>query len=63
MSLFQDLVEAIPALTPEDFNPISGSILLQDDSDGKSAFIAKWEYSEPIPDGFKLGKQHNLYRL
>ena len=56
MSLFNDLVEAIPALTPEDFNPISGSILLQDDSDGKGAFIAKWEYSEPIPDGFKLGK-------
>ena len=31
-------------------------IVIQDDSDGLDACIAKWEYSEPIPKGLKLGK-------
>ena len=33
-----------------------GSILLQDDNDGVGAYIAKWEYSKPIPNGLSLGK-------
>ena len=55
MSLFQDLKEALPELTNKDFG-IMGSIVLQDDSDGLGAYIAKWDYSKPIPEGFKLGK-------
>ena len=47
---------AIPSLKDEDFSPMLGSILLQDDSDGQGPFIAKWEYSEPLPEGFKVGK-------
>ena len=41
----------------------NGTIILQNDSDGAGAYIAKWEYSKPIPDGLTLGKptkQHNL---
>ena len=56
MTLFERLVEVYPELTSEDFNPIFGSILLQDDSDGLGAYIAKWEYSKPIPEGLTLGK-------
>ena len=56
MTLFERLVEAYPELTSEDFNPIFGSILLQDDSDGFGAYIAKWEYSKPIPEGLTVGK-------
>ena len=56
MSLYDDLVDALPELTEADFAPTTGTILLQDDSDGLGAYIAKWEYSQPIPDGLTLGK-------
>jgi len=55
MDLFTQITTAYPELTKDDFG-IKGSIGLQDDSDGLGAFIAKWEYSKPIPDGLKLGK-------
>jgi hypothetical protein len=55
MSLLQDLKDVLPELTDEDFSP-SGTIMLQDDSDGLGAYIAKWEYPQPIPAGLKLGK-------
>jgi hypothetical protein len=55
MDLFEQIVAVYPELTNEDFGS-RGSIMLQDDSDGLGAFIAKWEYSKPIPKGLKLGK-------
>jgi hypothetical protein len=55
MSLYDDLIVTIPELTDEDFNPKHGSILLADDGDGIQ-YIAKWEYSKPLPDGMKVGK-------
>jgi hypothetical protein len=30
--------------------------LLKNDSDDQGDYIAKWEYSKPIPAGLKLGK-------
>lgn len=54
-SLWQEIVEVYPELTPEDFID-SGSIKLVNDSDGHGDYIAKWEYSKPIPEGLKLGK-------
>ena len=56
MTLYEQICDAYPELTDADFNPQGGCILLCDDSDGLSAYIAKWEYSKPIPDGLKLGK-------
>ena len=56
MDLLKEITESYPELTMEDFSPKNGSILLQDDSDGKGAYIAKWEYSKPIPTGLKVGK-------
>ena len=55
MDLFTRLKEIYPELENEDFNPILGSIYLRDDGDGIQ-YIEKWEYSKPIPKGFKLGK-------
>jgi hypothetical protein len=57
MALYDDLIAALPELAdkPDEFL-IEGSIRLRDDSDGQGAYIEKWEYSKPIPEGFKLGK-------
>ncbi len=56
MTLCEQIMAVYPDLKNEDFHPWSGCILLNDDSDGLGAYIAKWEYSQPIPDGMKLGK-------
>jgi hypothetical protein len=59
MELIDKIIEVYPELAENDFaafSPDSGLILLQDDSDGVGAYIAKWEYSQPIPEGLSLGK-------
>ena len=53
--MYEKIIEVYPELTDTDFDPIRGSIHLKDDGDGV-AYIAKWEYSKPIPTGLKLGK-------
>ena len=54
-TLYEQIVEIYPEL--EDSQElIRGSIRLQNDSDGAGDYIAKWDYSKPIPAGLKLGK-------
>jgi len=55
MTLYEQIIAAYPELTDADFGSF-GCIELQDDSDGQGAFIAKWEYSKPLPNGMKVGK-------
>ena len=55
MALYDDIISIYPLLTAEDFNPKRGVIQLNDDGDG-ICYISKWEYSEPLPTGLKLGK-------
>jgi hypothetical protein len=55
MDLHNKIVEAYPEITNADFMPTEGAILLKDDGDGIQ-YIAKWEYSQPIPEGLSLGK-------
>ena len=55
MELWQQIIEAYPEINPSDDFARLG-IYLQDDSDGVGAYIAKWEYSQPIPEGLSLGK-------
>jgi hypothetical protein len=55
MELFKIIMTKYPEIGIEEFGPY-GSIKLQDDSDGKGVYIAEWNYSEPIPDGLKIGK-------
>lgn len=55
MELWEKIIEAYPEINPtDDFDKLG--IYLQNDSDGEGAYIAKWEYSKPIPKGLKLGK-------
>jgi hypothetical protein len=55
MTLWEQIMAVYPELTDADFGR-EGSISLRDDSDGQGAYIAKWEYSKPIPKDMKLGK-------
>jgi hypothetical protein len=56
MTLYEQLISALPALTETDFAPFTGTIVLRDDSDGQGAYIEKWEHALPLPNGFKVGK-------
>ena len=55
MILYEQIIDTYPELANgKEFENLV--IMLQDDSDGQGAYIAKWEYSKPIPDGLTLGK-------
>lgn len=56
MDLWSSIVEVYPELTDDDFNFMTGSIWLRNDGDGAGDYIAKWEYSKPLPKGMKIGK-------
>jgi hypothetical protein len=43
MILKDKIIEIYPTLTINDFSP-TGTIVLQNDSDGKGDYIAKWEH-------------------
>ena len=43
MTLFDKIISLYPTLTPFDFG-FNGTITLQNDSDGKGDYIAKWEH-------------------
>jgi hypothetical protein len=51
-----DLYEKIIAIYPElkDFGFADGVITLQNDSDGKGDYIAKWEHTLPRPTDEQL---------
>jgi hypothetical protein len=55
MSLFDDITAVYPELTSADFG-ICSQIILSDDLDVVGEYIAKWEYSKPLPNGMKVGK-------
>ena len=44
MTLPEKIKQLYPELIEDDFNPITGTILLQNDSDGRGDYIAKWEH-------------------
>ena len=53
--MYEEIIATYPELVDADFDPIRGSIHLKDDGDGV-VYLAKWEYSKPLPKGLKLGK-------
>lgn len=55
MALYDDLIAALPELENGDAFK-NNLIVLQNDSDGAGDFISEWNYSKPIPAGFKVGK-------
>lgn len=44
MTLYKKIITIYPELKQEDFLPLVGVILLQNDSDGRGDYIAKWEH-------------------
>ena len=44
MELVDKIKKIYPQLINEDFSPMTGTILLQNDSDGRGDYIAKWEH-------------------
>jgi len=56
MGLQEKIKALYPQLTEEDFMPNRGSIRVQNDSDGKGDYIAKWEHPTlPRPTDEQLG--------
>lgn len=55
MTIYDTIIEVYPELA-DSYNFYNGTIVLQNDSDGLGDYIAKWDYSKPIPDGLTLGK-------
>lgn len=58
MDLYSQIIAVYPELTiTTESNEffVGKSIELKDDGDGVQ-YIAKWDYSKPLPDGMKLGK-------
>jgi hypothetical protein len=43
MNLYEKIKQLYPSLTDKDFD-LKGTITLQNDSDGKGDYIAKWEH-------------------
>jgi len=56
MNLLEKILKEYPELADNNLAAFRNTINLQDDSDGKGAYIAKWDYEKPIPAGLKLGK-------
>jgi hypothetical protein len=55
MQLWEKIVAAYPEIDPtDDFEKLG--IVLVDNSNGQGAYIEKWTYHKPIPEGLKLGK-------
>jgi hypothetical protein len=48
MSLYDLIIAELPELTDSDLF-YKGAITLRNDSDGTGDYIAKWEYSKPVP--------------
>jgi len=42
--MFEKITSIYPELTIADFHPVRGSILIQNDSDGKGDYIAFWNH-------------------
>jgi hypothetical protein len=57
MTLYDKIMALYPSLIQEDFTPISGTISLKNDSDGKGDYIAKWEHptlAKPTDDALGI---------
>lgn len=57
MTLHQKIRSLYPSLTEVDFLPVVGTILLQNDSDGRGDYIAKWDHPDyPRPTDEQLAE-------
>jgi len=52
--LYDQIMKIYPNLSVYDFNPVNGTILLQNDSDEKGSYIKKWTNINPQPTAEQL---------
>jgi hypothetical protein len=45
MTLYEKILAIYPELTGEDFMPGRGTIMLQNDSDGRGDYIRQWDHA------------------
>jgi hypothetical protein len=45
MTLYEKIKQIYPELTSEDFTPGRGTIMLQNDSDGRGDYIRSWTHA------------------
>jgi hypothetical protein len=56
MTLYEKIIALYPELTDADFIPSTGTITLQNDSDGKGDYIKLWNHPTlPRPTDEQLG--------
>ena len=56
MTLYEKIISIHSSLTDEDFFGIKPTVTLQNDSDGRGDYIAKWEHPTlPRPTNEQLG--------
>ena len=55
MTILEIILTTYPELEGTDLYFTHG-IKLQDDSDGEGVYVAEWNYSQPLPEGMKVGK-------
>jgi len=55
MTILETIFTTYPELVGTDLYFTHG-IKLQDDSDGEGVYVAEWNYSQPLPEGLKVGK-------
>jgi hypothetical protein len=55
MTLYEKIKQIYPSLSDVDFIGPTSTITLQNDSDGKGDYIAKWEHTLPKPTDEQLG--------
>lgn len=53
---YEQILQIYPSLTSADFNPFTGTIRLQDNSDGLGSFIISWTNSNPEPTQLQINK-------
>ena len=56
MELYEIIMTAYPEL--KDKNPLELTQIykLRNDSDGMGDYVEEWNYSQPLPEGMKVGK-------
>lgn len=55
MNLYEIIKTIYPELSDNSFT--NGDIILQDDNDGKGAYIKEWNLEIPLPEGLTIGKE------
>ena len=54
--LYEKIISLYPELTIQDFHPLTGTIALQNDSDGKGDYIKEWNHTLPKPTDEQFDK-------